>query len=472
MNVNTTLTASAKAIDSLHQYHTVVENSHLDGLTPCLIDLSEENIIDFSEDDIIDLSADDIVEFTWDGPQPVQSIKSTISTTTQEWMSLLKDQCQEAKETKDYRGGLQDMRKWRNKEEVIELDGDTHVCEIEDEDEAPGAERAMYQEYEPTAYHDVGERIDSGGHEMTALRQDYILREDDLAGSDEEVDEKEGEDTLLDYGRVQILEAIEPGAKHHNPADEAVEIDDGGDGDSNGYEMAVAAMVFDDKNLDLLFNRIARLYEQLPTRVAQDMLPYMFTSPAPFASSASSSSSSSTLDSINSGDSTTTTSSVTAQPVRIFFQASKTVSQLWKRWFISCHASELRPSIWMLEVYFKNWKKKTLVTKKQKEVFEVEKRVVRSVLKKVRDSEGFDEMLMQDRGSSGGGIGRRRGSGTHADVGGGATLKERVESAKEAIEADVVREGGMRRYHDELGLADGIAWKLERCPQIYIKHKV
>lgn len=127
----------------------------------------------------------------------------------------------------------------------------------------------------------------------------------------------------------------------------------------------------------------------------------------------------------------------------------------------------------MLEVYFKNWKDKTLLTKKQKEVFEVEKRLVRSVLEKVRDSECADEMLMQGRENVGGGNGRRRrDNGTNAGVGGDASLRERVESAKEAVEADVVREGGMRRYHDDLGLADGITWKFERCPQIYTKHKV
>ncbi|KAF9141331.1 hypothetical protein BGX30_005010 [Mortierella sp. GBA39] len=423
--------------------NAVVEGCHLDDRAPCHID--------FSKDDTKDL--------TQDGPQPVQQIKGNNSTTAREWISLLEDQSHETEETENYRGGLQGK-----KEGVILLDEDTQVCETEDE--ASGVRRAIYQEYEPKACHEVSE-IDCSGHETTASRQDSILVEDDFAGSDREVHEEEGEDTLVDYGRVQMPEVIKYIAKDHDPADDVVEGDEG----DHGYRMAVAATVFDDEYLDLLFNRIARLYEQLPTRVAQDMLPYMFARPTPSTSSASSSS---TFEIINNGDPNTTTSSAIAQAVTTFSQPSKTVSRLWKRWFTSCHASELdRTSIWMLEVYFKNWKEKTLVTKKQKEVFEIEKRVVRSVLEKVRDSESADEMLMQDRGNVGGGNGRRRrGSGTNAGVGGGASLRERVESAKEAVEADVVREGGMRRYHDDLDLADGITWKFERCPQIYTKHKV
>ncbi|KAF9547971.1 hypothetical protein EC957_007484 [Mortierella hygrophila] len=320
---------------------------------------------------------------TQDGPQPVQQNKGIDSTTTREWVSLLEERSQETEETEGYRGGLQGK-----KERMILLDEDTLICKTEDETE---------------------------------------------------VHEEEGEDTLADYGRVQMPQVIKYISKDHDPTNDVVEGDDG----DHGYGMAVAAMVFDDEYHDLLFSRIARLYEQLPTRVAQGILPYMFTSPTPTTSSASSSS---TFEIINNGDPNTTKSSVTTQAVTPFSQPSKTVSQLWKRWFTSCHASELdRTSIWMLDVYFKNWKEKTLATKEQKEVFEVEKRVVRSVLEKVRDSESADEMLMQGRGN-------------------------RVESAKEAVEADVMRERGMRRYHDHLGLADGITWKFERCLQIYTKH--
>ncbi|KAG9066642.1 hypothetical protein KI688_012550 [Linnemannia hyalina] len=412
MNVNATSTASAKSIDNLHQYQTVVEGCHFDGRTPCHTD--------FSEDDTIDL--------TQDGPQPVQQIKGNNSTPAREWISLLEVQSQETEETEDYRGGQQGK-----KEGVTLLDEDTLVCETEDE--ASGVRRAIYQEYEPKAYHEVSE-IDCSGHETTAPRHDSILVEDDCAGSDREVHEEEGENTPVDYGRVQMPQVIKYISKDHDPADDVVEGDEG----DHGYGMAVAATVFDDEYLDLLFSRIARLYEQLPTRVAQDMLPYMFTSSTPISSA----SSSSNFETINNGDPNTTASSATTQAVTTFSQPSKT-----------------------------NWKEKTLVTKKQKEVFEVEKRVVRSVLEKVRDSESADEMLMQGRGNVGGGNGRRRrGSGTNAGVDGGASLRERVESAKEAVEADVVREGGIRRYHDDLGLADGIAWKFERCPQIYTKHKV
>lgn len=431
-----------------------MDDCHIDDRTPCLVDLSEDDIIDLSNDDIVDL------------PQPVQQIKGANSATAREWVSLLEHQSQGTRETEDYCGVLQGMKKGR-REEVIVLDEDTQVCEIEDEES--GMRRGIYQGYEPTAYHEVSERIDCRGHMTTAPRQDFTLVEGDLAGGDKEVDEEEEEDMLLDYGRVQMPEVVDYVAKGRDPTDEAVEVDDGDDGD-DGYEMAVAATVFDDEYLDLLFNRIARLYRQLPTRVAQDMPPYMFTSPTPSSSSASFPS----TFGINNSKPTNTTSSATVQAVTTFFQPSKTVSQLWKRWFTSCHASELdRASIWMLEVYFKNWKKKTLMTKKQMEVFEVEKRVVRTVLEKVRDSESADELLMQGRESAGRGNGRRRGSGAHAGVGGGgATLRERVESAKEAVEADVVRNGGMRRYHDDLRLVDGITWKFERCPQIYTKHKV
>ncbi|KAK3834756.1 MAG: hypothetical protein JOS17DRAFT_772898 [Linnemannia elongata] len=452
MNVDTTPTASAKIIYNPHQYQAIVDDCHIGGRTPCLVDLSEDDPTDLSNEDIVDLT------------QPVQQIQGNNSTASREWISLLEDQSQDTKETEGYYGGLQNMKKGRKKEGVIVLDENTQLFELEDEES--GVRRGIEQEYEPTAFHEVSERINCSGHVTTAPRQDYMLVEDELAGGDREVDEEEGEDTLLDYGRVQMPEFIESVAKDHDPTDDVVEVNERDD----GYEMAVAATVFDDEYLDLLFNRIARLYGQLPTRVAQDILPYMFTCRTPSPSSASFFS---TFDSVINDDSTTTTSSATAQAVATFFQPSKTVSRLWKRWFTSCHASELdRISIWMLEVYFKNWKKKTLVTKKQKDVFEVEKRVVRTVLEKVRDSEIADEKLMQGRGCAGGGNGRRRGGGTNAGVGGSATLRERVESAKEAIEADVVRKGGMRRYHYDLGLVDGITWKVERCPQIYIKHKV
>lgn len=180
MNLNTAPTASDKIIDSLHQYQVVVEGCHLDGRTPCLIELSEDGFIDLTQD----------------GLQPVQQIKGNNSTTAREWISLLEDQPQETTETEDDRSSLQGIKYGRKEERVIVLDEDTQVCETEDE--ASGVRRAIHQKYEPTAYHEVKEGIDCSGHETTASRQDYILLEDDLAGNDREVDEEEGEDALVD----------------------------------------------------------------------------------------------------------------------------------------------------------------------------------------------------------------------------------------------------------------------------------
>lgn len=114
-------------------------------------------------------------------------------------------------------------------------------------------------------------------------------------------------------------------------------------------------------------------------------------------------------------------------------------------------------------------------------MFKVEKGVVRSVLERVRDAEWADEaLLIQDRGNGniGVGVGAREGNGgrrrSHCSgrggVGGGRTLRERVEVAKGAVEADVMREGGMRRYHDSLRLSDNIIWVLERWGVSRLQH--
>ncbi|KAG0295984.1 hypothetical protein BGZ96_010405 [Linnemannia gamsii] len=309
----------------------------------------------------------------------------------------------------------------------------------------------------------------------TVPKQEHILMEDEIAGGDINVDmedKEEEEDTVKAHRETQKPRLFKFVAKDHRPEPEVKVLkdtkDDADDGDDDAFNMAVATTVFGDEYLDLLFNRIARLYEQLPIMVVQDMLPSIFNIPTPSTSSSSSASSCSPTSlsfssNIHNGNPPSSTATATAA----FFLASKTVAQLWKKWF----TSELnRTSIWMLEVYFKDWKRRGLVTERQMEVFKVEKGVVRSVLERVRNAERVDEtFLMQGRGN-GNGVGARRGSGGRrrsssngrGGVGGGNTLKERVKTARDAVEADVMREGSMRRYYDGLGLSDNITWVIQR----------
>ncbi|KAG0379561.1 hypothetical protein BGX24_012673 [Mortierella sp. AD032] len=195
-------------------------------------------------------------------------------------------------------------------------------------------------------------------------------------------------------------------------------------------QIALATTGFKDKYLDILFNRVALLHSQLPPRIVQEMVPYLLS------------------------DNDTYNKNVKNSPVShgYFAQPQKTVSLLWKKWF----ASELnRTSIWMLEVYFRDWKECAGLTEKQVEVYEIERRVVRSVLEKMRGAELKEDGLLQGRAGTGTGW-RRRGGGGGSGYGSGwkqvsiDVFHRRVEDAKRAVETDVMREGSMRRYCDTL----------------------
>ncbi|KAG0272629.1 hypothetical protein BGZ95_011580 [Linnemannia exigua] len=189
-------------------------------------------------------------------------------------------------------------------------------------------------------------------------------------------------------------------------------------------QIALVTTCFKDKSLDILFNRVARLHSQLPPRIVQEMVPYLLS------------------DNIHNS----------LVSYGCFAQPQKTVSLLWKKWF----TSELnRTSIWMLEVYFRDWKECAGLTGKQVEVYEIERRVVRSVLEKMCGAAMKEEELLQGRAGvetrwrpRGEGGGSGYGSGwRHVSI---DVFRERVEDAKRAVEADVLREGSMRRYYDTL----------------------
>ncbi|KAF9906139.1 hypothetical protein EC991_000935 [Linnemannia zychae] len=246
-------------------------------------------------------------------------------------------------------------------------------------------------------------------------------RTDDYKQDGRRGEEERLQEDVLSVNRRQLTRPVEeadeaPANLEFNEFDEQ----------QQHFEIALATTVFNDGDLDLLFNQIASLHSQLPSRVVQDMTPSLIT------------------DYDNS-----------IPVAALFAQPSKTVSLLWKKWF----TSELnRASIWMLEVYFWDWKERAGLSEKQMGVFELEKRVVQSVLERVREAE-MEEELIQGRGVMGvspAAGGRRRGGGDDGYVLGwrqrnNDVLWKRVEAAKLAVEASVVSNGNLRLYCDSLG---------------------